>query len=104
MAMLFCSEVNMPDSILTQIEQSLIALRLPTARRQRAIQELRDHREDLFEAALADGRSNIEAALHADRSLGDPTEVADQIVMAARKSSWWGRHPVISFCVLPFFG
>jgi hypothetical protein len=94
----------MPDSILSQIERRLIAARMPLVQRKRALQELSEHREDLIRAALDDGLSENAAAIRADNSLGNPGELVDQIVLAARRSSWAGRHPVTAFCVLPFFG
>lgn len=94
----------MPESILTQIERRLIASRVPLAKRQRALQELSDHREDLIQAGLADGLTEIEATIRADKSLGGPVELAEQIVLATRQSSWWGRNPFLAFGVLPFFG
>lgn len=94
----------MPDSpLIVTLERRLIALNLPPKRRKRAIEELREHREDLINAAMEQGASKADAETRADQSLGDPTEIADQIVLAARHSSWWGRHPFISFCLLPFF-
>lgn len=94
----------MPDSLLAQIERRLIASRLPLAKRQRALQELSEHRDDLVQAALAEGLPEIEANVRADRSLGDPVQLAAQIVTATQQSSWCGRHPILAFCVLPFFG
>lgn len=93
----------MPNSILSQIERRLIESRVPTAKRKRALQELSEHREDIMRAAVADGLCENEATAHADQSLGDPTELANKIVQAARASSWPGRHPFAAFCILPFF-
>jgi hypothetical protein len=90
--------------LIQTFERRLIALQLPAKRRQRAIEEMSEHREDLINAAREEGLSEAEASMRADRLLGDPTELADQIVVAARRSSLWGRHPVFSFCVLPFLG
>src|SRR4051812_12009576 len=91
------------STLLQKLENRLIALGLPATLRQRALQELSDHHQDLVDTALDDGFSKTEALKRADTSLGEPISLADQIVLAARRSSWCGRHPILSFGVLPFF-
>jgi len=67
----------------------------------RLVQEVADHREDLKQAALAEGLSGAEAESRAHAQLGDPLDLAERLMAALRRSSWWGRHSVIAFGLLP---
>jgi len=73
----------------------------PIAPTQRLIQEVADHREDLKQAALAEGLSGADAEARANAQLGDPLALAEELMAALRRSSWWGRHFVVTFCLLP---
>jgi hypothetical protein len=69
----------------------------------RLSQEIADHREDLKQAALSDGLSETDAESRANALLGDPYILAKQQMIILRRSSWWGRHFLIGFCLLPLF-
>jgi len=86
---------------IKQLRCQLVNLGCPIARVRRLVREVADHREDLKQAALSDGLSESAAEIHADTLLGNPLELAERLTMALRQSSWWGRHSIIGFCVLP---
>ena len=79
----------------------LLELGCPLAQVRRLVREMADHREDLKQAALAEGLSGVEAEARANAQLGDPLAVAGQLMAALRRSSWWGRHYVVTFGLLP---
>jgi len=45
--------------------------------------------------------SEADAEARADAQLGEPAALAEQLALVLRRSSWWGRHPFIGFCLLP---
>ena len=63
--------------------------------------EVSDHRDDLIEAGLAKGLSAEVAQRVAERKLGNPLELAERVVTAHRKSTWFGRHFLLTFGFLP---
>jgi len=83
------------------LRRRLAELGCPMAQVRRLVQEVADHREDLKRAALAEGLAEVGAEVRADVQLGDPLVLADQLMTAQRRSSWWGRHFIIGFGVLP---
>lgn len=85
------------------VERRLMELWCPPALMRRRLQELADHREDLKREALEEGLSEADAEARADALLGEPRTLAQQLALASRRSSWWGRHPFIGFCLLPPF-
>ena len=86
---------------IESLRRRLVELGCPLAQARRLVQEVADHREDLKQAALAEGLSEVGAETRADVQLGDPLALAEQLLVALRRSSWWGRHCVIGFGVLP---
>ncbi|HZV36536.1 MAG TPA: hypothetical protein VFB72_18305 [Verrucomicrobiae bacterium] len=94
----------MPEATpIRLVEQRLVELACPPAILQRKIRELAEHREDLKREALEEGLSEDEAEERADKLLGEPYALAEHLAAALRQSSWWGRHPIIGFCLLPPF-
>ena len=91
----------MPDFI-EPLRRRLVELGCPMAQVRRLVREVADHREDLKQAALSEGLSEADAEARANAQLGDPLALAEQMMAALRRSSWWGRHSVIGFLVLPF--
>src|SRR6185436_4837334 len=89
--------------VIEQFRQRLIELGCPHGRIRRDIRELSDHHEDLRNAALEEGLSEAAADARAAQQLGEPVALAEHLAAALRNSSWWGRHPVLGFCVLPPF-
>jgi hypothetical protein len=92
----------MPDAIaIEQFERRLIELGCPSRRLREKVRELSEHYHDLKEAALAEGCSEIEADARASAWLGDPVVLAENLMIVLRQASWWGRHPLIGFGLLP---
>ncbi|HYA79034.1 MAG TPA: hypothetical protein VED19_00830 [Candidatus Nitrosopolaris sp.] len=92
----------MPETkFIKQLRRRLVELGCPLKRMRRLVREVAEHREDLKQAAMTEGRSQAEAEARADAQLGNPLVLAEQTMVALRQSSWWGRHPVIGFCVVP---
>ena len=88
-------------AMIALFERRLVELGCPSAQLRSNVRELGEHHEDLKCAALEEGLSEAEAEARADKLLGEPADLAGQISAVLRQSSWWGRHPVIAFCLLP---
>jgi hypothetical protein len=84
-----------------QFERRLVELGCPTARLREKVRELADHYQDLKEAALEEGLTEGEAEARAEAHLGDSILLAENTVAVLRQASWWGRHPILGFCLLP---
>ncbi len=91
----------MPSLALRQIERGLTELDCPSAQLRRHLRELAEHHDDLKRNALEEGLSEAEAEARTDKLLGEPAVLAAQLATALRQSSWWGRHPIVGFCLLP---
>jgi hypothetical protein len=90
----------MPNYI-EQLRGRLFKLGCPITHVRRLTREVADHREDLKQAGLAERLSEMDAEARADASLGNPLVLAEQMMTSVRRSSWWGRHYVITFALLP---
>lgn len=90
----------MPDFI-EPLRGRLVELGCPFKHMRRLVREVADHREDLRQAALVEGLSAAEAEIRANAQLGDPLVLAEQMMVAVRRSSWWGRHYIITCGLLP---
>jgi hypothetical protein len=90
----------MPDFI-EPLRRRLLELGCPMKQLRRLVREVADHREDLKQAAVAVGLSGADADACANASLGDPLVLAEELMMALRRSFWWGRHYVVTFGLLP---
>jgi hypothetical protein len=88
----------MPD-YLVQLRGRLAELGCPTARRERMVQEIADHREDLIRAASPEDPTP--PGMRAEAALGQPSELADNLMATFRQSTWCGRHAWAVFAVLP---
>jgi hypothetical protein len=95
----------MPETVvIAQFQRRLVQLGCPSRRLREKVRELAEHHADLKLAALEQGLSEMEAGRRADALLGDPVLLAENAVTLLRQSSWWGRHPVIGFCILHQLG
>lgn len=93
----------MPDAIvIAQFERRLVEMGCPSRRLAEYVHELAEHYEDLKQAALEERLPEKEAEAQARELLGDPVFLAENAVAVLRRSSWWGRHPVLGFVVLPW--
>lgn len=86
---------------MRQLRCRLLELGYPASRVRRMMGEVSDHRDDLIEAGLAKGLSAEVAQRVAERKLGNPLELAERVVTAHRKSTWFGRHFLLTFGFLP---
>src|SRR6266481_202291 len=82
-------------------ERRLFELGCPARYSQRSVADLADHFEDLLRARSEDGLEPETARERAGEELGEPTILAERLVASFRQASWWGRHPIIGFCLLP---
>ena len=90
----------MPD-FMQQLQRRLVELGCPGGKLGRMLQEVADHRDDLKQAALAEGLSGTDAEARAHLQLGNPQDLAEHLMVVLRRSSWWGRHSLLGFLVLP---
>jgi hypothetical protein len=90
----------MPDFI-EPLRRRLVELGCPIKQMQRLVREVADHRDDLKQAALAQGLSEADAVRRANAQLGDLLFLAEQMMTTLRRSSWWGRHHIVAFGLLP---
>jgi hypothetical protein len=90
----------MPDFI-EPLRRRLVELGCPMTQVRRLVREVADHRDDLKQAAVSEGLSGADAEARANTQLGDPLALAEQMMTALRRSSWLGRHFIVTFCLLP---
>jgi hypothetical protein len=90
----------MPDFI-EQLRFRLLELGGPIARMQRAVQEVEDHRDDLAEAAMAEGMTAAAAKARAEENLGNPNALAEDLMKSWQRSNWCGRHSFTAFGLMP---
>jgi hypothetical protein len=90
----------MPDFI-EPLRRRLVELGCPMTQVRRLVREVADHRDDLKQAAVSEGLSGADVEACANAQLGDPLALAEQMMAALRRSSWWGRHFIFTFCLLP---
>ena len=83
------------------LRRRLLELGCPMVQARRLVQEVADHHEDLKQAALSEGLSEANAEVRANTQLGDPVALAEHLMAMLLRSSWWGRHSLIGFCLLP---
>src|SRR5271170_4845369 len=91
----------MPRTALRRVGQRLTELGCPPAEIRRRVRELAEHHEDLVRDAREEGLSETEAEARADARLGEPQALAERLAASFRHCSWWGRHPILGFCVVP---
>lgn len=65
------------------------------------VRELAEHYYDLKVTAMEGGLTELAAEEQAAKLLGEPRRLAEDLVWVIRRSSWSGRHPVLTFCLLP---
>lgn len=89
---------------IEQLRRRLIELGCPLPRLQRMVQEVDEHREDVFRGLVAEGMPTAEAEMRADVRLGDTRTLAENLMESLQRSSWCGRHRFIAFGLLPVVG
>jgi hypothetical protein len=88
-------------TIINALRARLSKIGCPARHARQFVQEVSEHREDLFQDALEVGMTAEAADAFADEKLGDIETLVLQFAAVLRRRSWWGRHPVLTFCVLP---
>jgi len=86
---------------LTALRSRLSEIGCPAWRAGQIVREISEHREDLKRDALEEGMTVEAADAHAEENLGDVEKLVRQFAAVLRRRSWWGRHPILTFCVLP---
>lgn len=86
---------------LIGLRMALIRRGIPVRQACRLADELAAHLEDAEEDLIRDGISPHEAAARARERLGELGPLADQICETLTRRTVWGRHPVLSFVLLP---
>jgi len=86
---------------ITELRRRLTEIGCPAKRTHQIVQEVSEHREDLKQEALEAGRGPEAADSFADSKLGHVETLVRQFTVALRRRSCWGRHPILTFCVLP---
>jgi hypothetical protein len=90
----------MPD-FMHQLRCRLLELGCPPKRMRHMVREVADHREDLLAAARTEGLGMPGAEARAEARLGNPQALAEELMASLRRSTWCGRHRLISFGLLP---
>ena len=91
----------MQSDFMGQLRGRLAELGCPAGPLQRLVREVSEHREDIEQAALAEGLSAAAAATRVQSKLGDPLDLAEHQMVMLRQTSWAGRHFFVSFFLLP---
>lgn len=91
----------MMEHDFSKLTITLIRRGIPVRHACRLVGELADHAEDAENELRLMGRSPQEAAILAREKLGDFGLLADEISNSFARRTFWGRHPVVSFVVLP---
>jgi hypothetical protein len=89
------------ETAIQAFKRRLFELGCPARYAQRSVAEVSEHFEDLTQARIEDGLDPETASARAAEEMGQPAILAEQLVASFRQASWWGRHPVIGFCLLP---
>jgi hypothetical protein len=87
--------------VITKLKRRLNELGWPAAEVRRQAREVAEHHQDLKAAAMEEGLAEADAEARASELLGEPVALAERLALVLRRSSWWGRHRVIAFCILP---
>jgi hypothetical protein len=85
------------------LEAELKRLGCPPGESRRLLRETDDHSADLRAEGSVLGVAPEELESWVERRLGQPAEIAVQMVESIRRRSWSSRHPALAFCVLPIF-
>lgn len=83
------------------LRRRLLQNGLPAVYVMRATRELEEHREDLLDELREKGVVGLEAEQKVTERMGDFDDLAARLSNTMRRSTWCGRHPLLTFCVLP---
>lgn len=86
---------------LESMADELVRKGLPPEYAERVTAELADHRRDIIEELQAAGHSVAAAAEEADRRIGEPRQVVNQLARAYQRRYFCGRWRALTFVVTP---
>ena len=89
----------MRERDLTALESDLLEAGISPEFIRRTIAELRDHRRDLEDAALAAGCSAEQAAVEASAKLGTRELIAEAVIAQPSLQLWSRRWPLTAHCL-----
>ena len=91
----------MRDREFRILEERLIDAGIAPKRAQRAVNEMRDHYEDLVEAALEKGLLREAAHERALQQLGEADDIVREMAARPELKSWASRYPRTAIVVYP---
>ena len=83
------------------LSEKLLCNGLAPRRVDRIVRELRDHLQDLYEAALIHGNDKEDAQELARSQLGNEDVIADELIAKPELRSWTMRWPWMFYALLP---
>ncbi|MDB6023028.1 MAG: hypothetical protein JWQ04_2885 [Pedosphaera sp.] len=89
------------EVFLEQFKRRAVELGYPERKLRRKVEELDLHHDFLKRTALKEHLSEEAAEARSSVELGNPVTLAEEAAAAQRQSSWWGRHPIIGYILLP---
>ena len=89
------------EEFLRALSQGLAELGWPARHVQRTTRETSDHWEDLEAEARHNGLDAFAASRSANERIGKPEALICAHQELMRKANWSGRHPVVSFALMP---
>lgn len=92
------------EEFISTFEKHLLRVGCPVGQARRTACEVSDHFDDLKADALQSGLSEAESEAQASAKLGDPKTLAERLASSLRRTSWWGRHPLVGFLLVPSVG
>lgn len=86
---------------LQQFERRAVELGCPKRKLRPKIEELDLHYDFIKRVGLKEHLSEFDAEARASKELGEPAVLGEEAAISVRRASWWGRHPIIGFILLP---
>ena len=87
--------------LIESLSRGLVALGWTAKHVRRVAREVSDHWDDLEAEAREGGLDDAAAARFAFQQIGEPATLIRFHQSALRQAHWSGRHPILSFAVLP---
>jgi len=89
------------ETFLSGLSARMARLGWPTRHVRRIMQEVTDHWNELEQEGRERGLDQAAASDFAWQRLGDPRALVDTYESTMCRASWAGRHPIVSFILLP---
>ena len=91
----------MPNLQFGEFRQNLLKSGVAPRHINRAIAELSDHYDDIFESARASGMTSDRASEYAVKNIGDLRQIGDAIAARKELKTWQHRFPRLAVVCLP---